>query len=136
MAVADNYNQKPQLLTYLINFIILGATFFSSCSIFAINSHGNLLLQSLIFAIVVLAGMKIGRQLVATTSLAGGRIQYTVLVNATGIVIGAISFFVMAYIVPNMEVSLIAIVVSSVIAFFILGTISPLFLFDRRMSAR
>lgn len=134
--MVDNYNQKPQLLTYLINFIILGTTFYSSCSIFAINSHGNLLLQSLIFAIVVLAGMKIGRLVVATTSLANGRIQYTVLVNATGIVIGAVLLLMTGYIIPNIDVSLIAIVVSSVIAFFILGTISPMFLFDRRMSAR
>lgn len=134
--MVDNYNQKPQLLTYLINFIILGATFYSSCSIFEINSHGNLLLQSLIFAIVVLAGMKIGRLVVGTTSLANGRIQYTVLVNATGIIIGAVLLLATRYMIPNMDVSLVAIVVSSVIAFFILGTISPLFLFDRRMSAR
>ena len=135
-AVVDNDNQKPQLLTYLINFVILGTTFYVSCSVFAIQSYGNLLVNSLFYASVVLVCMRIGRLLVASMSLDKSRILYTVLVNATGILIGAALLLLLGNVIPNMDVSVIAIVISSVIAFFVLGTLSPLFLFDRRMSAR
>ena len=132
----DNNQTRQNWFSSLVYFSILGATFYASCAILAIHNQENLLMQTVLYASVLLVSIKLGRFGVAMIARSQGRILYTVLVNATGIVIGVVLLLTVSLIFPELSVSIIALVVSSVIAFFILGTLSPFFLSDRRISTR
>ena len=107
-----------------------------SGAILAIHTLEILVLEALLYASVILLSIKLGRLGVAMTVRSRGRILYTLLVNATGIVIGVVLILVIQFLIPGWSVSFIALIVSSIIAFFILGTLSPFLLSDRRLSAR
>lgn len=132
----DHYNQKHQWLSYLIYLIVLGASFYVSCSILAINSQENLAYLSVFYACVVLAFIKLGQFILPILAKSKGWITYTVLANAMGLMLGVVFLAGINFLLPDLAVSIIAIVLSSVIAFFVLGTLAPLLLTDRRSSAR
>lgn len=132
----EGYNQSHKWVANLVYFAVLGATFYISCAILAVQRQESLSLQTLIYASVIFVSIKVGRYGVAIITRSQSRIIYTVLVNAAGITIGVVMLLLLRLFVPELTVSVIALIVSSIIAFFVLGTISPFLLSDRRVSAR
>lgn len=132
----DPHNHNHKWFANLVYFAVLGATFYISCAMLAVQGRESLTLQAFIYASVVLVSIKIGRFGVAKIACSQSRIIYTVLVNAAGIAIGVIMLLLLRLFVPELIVSVVALIVSSIIAFFVLGTISPFLLSDRRLSAR
>lgn len=132
----DNNYKRHQWFSSLVYFWVLSGTFYVSCAMLEIGNQENLLLQTMLFASVLLISIKVGRIGMAVIARPPGRILYTVLVNAAGIIIGVVLLLAISMIFPVLSVSIIALIVSSIIAFFILGTLSPFFLSDRRFSAR
>jgi hypothetical protein len=116
--------------------VVLGGTFYLSCTIFSISQNGNLLYQSFTYASVVLLSIVLGRYIPAIFARGAGRIIYTVFLNGAGILIGCAILMLLRIITPELAGSIIAIAVSSIIAFFLLGTLSPMFLSDRRLRIR
>ena len=132
----DHYSQKHQWLSHLIYLLVLGTSFYVSCSILAIHSYENLVFLSVFYAFVILAFIRLGQFILPILVKSKGWITHTVLANAVGLMLGVVFLVGINFLLPNLAVSIIAIVLSSVIAFFILGTLAPLLLTDRRSSAR
>ncbi len=132
----DNNNGNQKWFSSLVYFIVLGCTFYASSAILGFEGEGFLWLQSLLYASITVASIRLGRFGLALVTRSQSRILYTVLVNATGIFLGVVFIMIMRALIPDLTVSIIVVVVASIIAFFILGTISPFFLSDRRASAR
>ena len=132
----DNYKQMFKWVSNLVYFLVLGGTFYLSCAMLAVQNQEEILVQTLLYASVLLISIKIGRLGIATISRSKSRVLYTVLVNATGIGIGVILLLLLRWLIPGISAPIIALIVSSVIAFFVLGTICPFFLSDRRINAR
>lgn len=119
-----------------IYFVVLAGSFYLSGLLLAIQGQGNLLLQSLLYATVAIVSIRLGRYLIWLLVKSTTRIIYTVLTNAAGLTLGVVLLSILSIVFPELAGPIIAIIVSSVIAFFVLGTFSPMLLIDRRMKAR
>lgn len=122
---------KVSTYSRLIDFMVLSVTFYLSCSILLRLEGGNLTFQALIYASVVLLAIRFGRSLLKDALGSQNRIVGQVLYNAVGLCAGGLILSILSVLVPQLVGPLFSIVVSSIIAFFILGTLSPL-LMDRR----
>jgi len=109
-----------------INFIILGGSFYLSCFLLSIQVESNLIFQTFIYACVVLLAVTLGKHMLSSTFTSAGRVVKMIIINATGLIIGAIIMLVFGYIFPELGEFAVAVVLASVMAFFVLGTLSPL----------
>ena len=114
-----------------INFIILGCSFYLSCFLLSIQVESNLIIQTLIYACVVLLAVSIGKRMLSANFTSAGRVVKTIIINATGLFIGAIIMLIFGYIFPELGEFTVAVVLASVMAFFVFGTLSPLLRSDR-----
>jgi hypothetical protein len=61
-----------------------------------------------------------------------GRVVKTIIINATGLFFGAIIVLIFGYIFPELGEFTVAVLLASVMAFFVFGTLSPLLRSDRQ----
>ena len=114
-----------------INFIILGCSFHLSCFLLSIQVERNLIIHTLIYACIILLAVSIGKRMLSSTFTSAGRVVKTFIINATGLFIGAIIMLIFGYIFPELGGFTVAVVLASVMAFFVFGTLSPLLRSDR-----
>ena len=123
----DNSDIKRDAITEnTINFIILGGSFYLSCFLLSIQVESNLIIQSFIYACVVLLAVTLGKRMLSSTFTSAGRVVKMIIINATGLIIGAIIMLIFGYIFPELGEFTVAVVLASVMAFFVFGTLSPL----------
>lgn len=114
-----------------INFIILGCSFYLSCILLSIQIESNLIIHPFIYAGIAQLAMSFGKRTLAANFTSTGRVVKTIIINATGLFIGAIIMLISGYIFPELGGFSVAVVLASVMAFFVFGTLSPLLRFDR-----
>ena len=136
IVVNKHQAQNREIVALVVYFVILTASFFASCFVLDIRSEANVFLLSVVYACVVLACIQLGRAFLPMLKKSSGEIVYTVLVNGAGIAMSVVFLLIMSLVMPELAVSIITIIVSSIIAFIVLGTLAPLLLMDRRSSAR
>ena len=115
-----------------ISFIILGGSFYLSCFLLSIQIESNLIIQTFIYACVVLLAVAIGKRILSANFTSAGRVVKTIIINATGLFIGAIIMLIFGFIFPELGEFTVAVLLASVMAFFVFGTLSPLLRSDRR----
>ena len=125
MDTSDTITEKT------INFIILGGSFYLSCFLLSIQVESNLIIQTFIYACVVLLAVTLGKRMLSSTFTSAGRVVKMIIINATGLIIGAIIMLIFGYIFPELGEFTVAVVLASVMAFFVFGTLSPLLRSDR-----
>jgi len=113
------------------NFIILGGSFYLSCFLLSIQAESNLIIHTFIYACIILLAVSIGKQMLSSTFTSTGRVVKTIIINATGLFIGVIIMLIFGYIFPELGEFTVAVVLASVMAFFVFGTLSPLLRSDR-----
>ncbi len=117
-----------------INFIILGCSFYLSCILLSIQAESNLIIHTFIYAGIAQLAMSFGKRTLAanfTSTGSTGRVVKTIIINATGLFIGAIIMLIFGYIFPDLGEFTVAVILASVMAFFVFGTLSPLLRSDR-----
>ncbi len=114
-----------------ISFIILGCSFYLSSFLLSIQAERNLIIQTFVYACVVLLAVSVGKRMLSSTFTSAGRVVKTIIINATGLFIGSIIMLIFGHIFPEFGEFTVAIVLASVMAFFVLGTLSPLLRSDR-----
>jgi len=114
-----------------INFIILGCSFYLSCFLLSIQVESNLIIQTVLYACVVLLAVAIGKRILSAKFTSAGRVVKTIIINATGLLIGVIIMLIFGYIFPELDGITAAVVLASVMAFFVFGTLSPLLRYGR-----
>lgn len=114
-----------------ISFIILGCSFYLACFLLSIQVERNLIIHTFIYACVVLLAVSIGKRILSANFTSAGRVVKTIIINATGLFIGAIIMLIFGYIFPELGGFTVAVVLASVMAFFVFGTLSPLLRSDR-----
>ena len=114
-----------------ISFIILGGSFYLSCFLLSIQVERNLIMHTFIYACVVLLAVAIGKRILSANFTFAGRVVKTIIINATGLFIGAIIMLIFGYIFPELGGFTVAVVLASVMAFFVFGTLSPLLRSER-----
>ena len=109
-----------------INFIILGGSFYLACFLLSFQAESNLIIHTFIYACVLLLAVSIVKRLLFSTFTSAGRVVKTIIINATGLFIGAIIMLIFGYVFPELGEFTVAVVLASVMAFFVFGTLSPL----------
>ena len=114
-----------------ISFIILGCSFYLSCFLLSIQVESNLIIHTFLYACIVLLAVTLGKRLLSSAFTSAGRVVKMIIINATGLFIGAIIMLIFGYIFPEFDEFTVAVVLASFMAFFVFGTLSPLLRSDR-----
>ena len=122
------------LIAKLIDFVLIATTFYFSCSFLSSYSQGNILLQALVYSTVILVSVGFGKRLLSLIYKPMNTVLGLMIRNATGLFIGASVMMVISIVVPVMDQVSIVIVVSSIMVFFVLGTISTLLNIEKNSS--
>ena len=117
----------------IIYFVVLGITFYVTCSILSVHADNQILLLTVVYPSVILMSVKIGKYLLSSVFSSLNTVVKLMLDNAAGILIGAIIMLILGFILPGFSQFSVAIIVASVMAFFVLGTLSPLIKPDKRV---
>jgi len=125
MDTSDTITEKT------IKFIILGCSFYLSCFLLSIQVERILIIHTFIYACIILLAVSIGKRMLSSTFTSAGRVVKTIIINATGLIIGVIIMLILGYIFPELGEFTVAVVLASVMAFFVFGTLSPLLRSDR-----
>ncbi len=119
-------NKQNLIISRIIDFMVLGCTFYISCMLLSVPLSGNTIFHTLIYATVILVSVRLGGYFLSAILLSASSVVKLMLCNATGLLIGGIVMFVLGSMVPGLNGSAVVVVFASVMAFFVLGTISPL----------
>jgi len=114
-----------------VSFIILGCSFYLSCFLLSIQVESNLIIHTFLYACIVLLAVTLGKRLLSSAFTSAGSVVKTIIINATGLFIGVIIMLIFGYIFPELGEFTVAVVLASVMAFFVFGTLSPLLRSDR-----
>ena len=117
---------NPKLLNRLVDFVVLGLTFYLSCLVLSIGSGNGLFFLALTYATIMLVFVQLCKKAIVSYKKSVSEITRQILGNAVGILIGTfIMLFLETLLLTDGEL-MVAIIFSSTMAFFILGTLSPI----------
>ena len=120
------HTEQQTLLTGIVDFLAVGCTFYVSCELLSVWGSGDILLYTLLYASVIMFSVKLG--FICLSSLlkaANGTVRF-MLCNAAGLALGAGAMLTLGVFVPELARDSIVIFFASFMAFFVLGTLSPL----------
>ena len=124
--MTDKRDTYPRLLDRLLDLVVLGITFFVSCMLFSVELEGGLFFQILAYSTILLVFVRLGKRAVVSYSRSVGETTRQILGNASGILIGTCVVLLAENILSTSDEIIVAVIFSSVMAFFILGTLSPI----------
>jgi hypothetical protein len=110
----------------LVDFVVMGMTFYLSCLVLAIELGSGLYIQILIYATIMLVFVQIFKGAVVIYKSSVSENSRQILGNAAGILIGTLIMLFLESLSSNNEELTVVTILSSVMAFFILGTLSPI----------
>jgi hypothetical protein len=122
----DLLHAGSELLDLIVDFTVLGATFYISCLFLSVESGGSLFIHMLAYSAIVLTFVRLSRRAIANCYKSIGESTHKILGNAIGVLIGTCIMLLLAKLLSNNSGFTPAIILSGVMAFFILGTICPL----------
>ncbi len=119
-------NTDPRVLNRVVDFGVLGATFFVSSLLFSVTSGSTLLLQILAYSTLLLVCVRLSKRTIVSYNRPIGEVSRQILGNGAGILIGTCIMLVLENLVSANGEIFVAVIFSSIMAFFILGTLSPI----------
>ena len=135
----DVRNADSGRLYRLVDFVVMGATFYVSCMLLSVESGGSLFFHMLAYSTILLAFVRLSKRTIANYSCVYLREQTIanyhksigestrkILGNAIGILIGICIMLLLEKLLPNHSDFIVAIILSGVMTFFVLGTLCPL----------
>ena len=125
--------KKSNIDSRIIDFVVLGITFYVTCSILSVHADNQILLLTVVYPSVILVSVKIGKYMLSPVFSSLNTVVKLMLDNAAGLLIGAIIMLILGFMIPGFSQFTAAIIVASVMAFFVLGTLSPLIKPDKRV---
>lgn len=116
----------PKIINRAVDFVVLGLTFYLSCLFLSIETGLNLVTQSFLYAIVMLLFVHLAKQLLSNWKSSLSKMTWQVVSNAAGMAVGAFTIIVLEQLFMTNSELIVGVVIASVMAFFILGTLLPL----------
>lgn len=114
------------VLKRAVDFLVLGSTFYLSCLLLSIETELGLFFQTLIFATTMLLCVRLAKRALSSCRSTLSDISWQILGNAAGIAIGGCILILLEHLLlTNTEIGVV-IVFSSIMAFFVLGTLLPI----------
>jgi hypothetical protein len=122
----DARNTDSSRLHRLVDFVVPGAMLFVSCMILSVELGGSLFFHMLAYSTILLALVRLSKRAIADYCKSIGECTYQALGNAIGILIGSCIMLLLEKLFSNHSSIALAIILSGVISFFVLGTLCPL----------
>ena len=122
----DVRNADSRRLHRLVDFVVLGATFYVSCMLLSVESGGSLFFHMLAYSTILLTFVRLSKRTIANYYKSIGESTRKILGNAIGLLIGTCIVFLLEKLLSNHSDFIGAIILSGVMAFFVLGTLGPL----------
>ena len=119
-------NTDSRVLNRVVDFAVLGVTFFLSSLLFSVAWGSTLLLQVLVYSTILLVCVRLSKRAIVSYNRSIGEASRQILGNGAGILIGTCIMSVLAKLVSASDGIFVVVIFSSVMAFFILGTLSPI----------
>ena len=123
--MSDVRNTSSRQLHRLIDFVVLGITFYVSGMILSVELGGGLFFHTLAYSTILLGFVRLSKRAIANYFTSIGESTRRILGNAIGILIGARIMLLLEGLTSNPGDLTVVIIISSVLAFFVLGTFSP-----------
>ena len=124
--MSDIRTIHPKVLNRVVDFSVLCASFFVSCLLFSVASGNALFIQILAYSTLLLVCVRLSKRAIVTYNRSIGEVSRQILGNGAGILIGTCIMLVLENLVSASGEIFVAVIFSSVMAFFILGTLSPI----------
>ena len=122
----DVRNADSEQLRCFVYFVVLGATLHVSCMLLSVELGGSLFFHMLAYSTILLALVRLSRRAIADYCKSIGECTYQALGNAIGILIGSCIMLLLEKLFSNHGDIALAIILSGVMTFFVLGTLCPL----------
>jgi hypothetical protein len=114
----------------LTDLVVLTISFLIFVSLMDIHLTANVLVDLVIYVSVVFVCLRVARRLIFDNVNYTKRILKVLLGNISGLLVGAVLLLIADRFLPFTSHSMIVVIFSSILAFFILGTLSPLIKFS------
>ena len=126
--------RHSKLIARIIDFIVLSALFFLSCQIVPWSFDENIVVTSIIYAVVVIISIQLCHKLVQSVFKTKNSVVHLMLTYATGLLIGTCAMLAIGFNLSSMQGLSAVVILASIMAFFVLGTLSPLARFDKHIT--
>ena len=123
-------NSKIAVKAY--DFAVLGITFCAACSMLSIQVSNDILLLAVVYSCIIMTSVSIGKYLISLSFSSLSTVLKLMLNNVSGLMIGASFMLILGLFIPGLSDFSLIIIVASVMAFFVFGTLSPLIKLDMR----
>ena len=120
------WNTDPRVLNLVVDFVVLGVTFFVSCMLFSIEPGGTLFLQIIAYSTILLVCVRFCKRAIVSYNRSIGEVSRQILGNGTGILVGTCAVLLLEKLFSVGGQIIAAVIFSSVMTFFIMGTLSPI----------
>lgn len=119
-------NRAHHLRNHVIDFLVVGGTFLIACLALSIEVNSSLLLIAMAYAAIVLVFIRLGRGWIFAYHSSLSNTARRIIGNATGIFVGTAVLLVLTDLLPINSEIMIVVIISGVMSFFTLGTLSSL----------
>ena len=119
-------NVDSRRLHRLVDFVVLGATLYVSCTILSVELGGSSFFLILAYSTILLAFVRLSKRAIANYYKLIGESTRQIFGNAIGILIGTCIMVLFEKLLSNHNDITLVIILSGVMAFFVLGTLCPL----------
>lgn len=128
-------SNRPRNLNQALDFLVLGLTFYLTCWFLSVDRGGHLLAQTVLYATILVVSVRLAKNWLPTRLKFLTGITRQLAGNAAGILIGTCVMLAVDEVLVSGGGTIVALVFSGVMAFFILGTLSPIINNNKSSSA-
>jgi hypothetical protein len=122
----DVLHADSRRLDRLVDFAVLVATFYVSCMLLSVELGSSFFFQTLAYSTILLVFVRLSKRTVASYNKSIGETIRQILGNATGILVGTCVVLLLGKILSARGDIFVAVILSGVMAFFVLGTLCSL----------
>ncbi|MBT3724781.1 MAG: hypothetical protein HOG41_15480 [Gammaproteobacteria bacterium] len=110
----------------IIDLIVLATSFLLLAVITGFGSFEQVIIDLVLYVAVVFISLRVCKRIVFEHIHTSRRITSVLLGNISGLLLGALSVILLDQLFPGIGESALIVILSSILAFFILGTLSPM----------
>ena len=110
----------------IIDLIVLATSFLLLAVITGFGSFEQVIIDLVLYVAVVFISLRVCKRIVFEHIHTSRRITSVLLGNISGLLLGSLSVILLDQLFPGIGESALIVILSSILAFFILGTLSPM----------
>ena len=118
--------RSSNFYSQIIDLIVLTSSFLLLVMITDMGSIQQVAADLVLYVVVVFISLRTCKRLVFEFVPTSNRITAVLLGNVSGLILGALSVILLDQLLPGIGESALIVILSSILAFFMLGTLSPM----------